>query len=172
MSKKRYIDIEIDKLTNSIENVRTGDSFETEVVRMSKVDIKKLKKNEWLFDWSKEEVVPRREVYKLTIKDNNKVIQGLFSLSVEVGYVFVHLVESAKFNRGKDRVYYGVAGNMFAFSCMRSRDMGFGGFISFIAKTALIEHYAETLKASVIKGQRMMIDEDVASELIMKYFKK
>jgi hypothetical protein len=29
--KSRHIDIEIDKLTNSIENVITGDSFQTDV---------------------------------------------------------------------------------------------------------------------------------------------
>ena len=30
--KSQYIDIEIDKLTNSLENVITGDSFPTDVV--------------------------------------------------------------------------------------------------------------------------------------------
>jgi hypothetical protein len=31
-----YIDIEIDKLTHSIENVVTGDSFPTEILPLSK----------------------------------------------------------------------------------------------------------------------------------------
>ena len=34
-----YIDIEIDKLTHSIENVVTGDSFPTEILPLSKPDL-------------------------------------------------------------------------------------------------------------------------------------
>lgn len=43
------IDIEIDKLTNSIENRITKDSFQTDVLILEKVDLKQLsKKNEIL----------------------------------------------------------------------------------------------------------------------------
>jgi len=49
----QYIDVEIDKLTNSIENLLTGDSFQTEISLVNKTDIiKATKKNGWLFDWS------------------------------------------------------------------------------------------------------------------------
>ena len=34
-----YIDIEIDKLTHSIENVVTGDIFPTEILPLSKPDL-------------------------------------------------------------------------------------------------------------------------------------
>ena len=46
--KKRaeYIDIEIDKLTNSIENAVTGEVFETEIKEVAKTDVKRLKKSE------------------------------------------------------------------------------------------------------------------------------
>ena len=32
MPNQQYIDVEIDKLTNSIENIRTGDSFPTDIL--------------------------------------------------------------------------------------------------------------------------------------------
>ena len=35
MASKKHVDIEIDKLTNSIENVITGEVFETEFNRVS-----------------------------------------------------------------------------------------------------------------------------------------
>jgi hypothetical protein len=38
------LDFEIDKLTNSIENVITGDSFQTEVSILLREDLKKLPK--------------------------------------------------------------------------------------------------------------------------------
>ena len=38
------IDIEIDKLTNSIENVITGDCFKTEIIHISEFDLKEISK--------------------------------------------------------------------------------------------------------------------------------
>ena len=56
MDKKlQYIDIEIDKLTNSIENVITGDSFSTDIVITNQNDFRSVTKKEgWLFDWKAE----------------------------------------------------------------------------------------------------------------------
>lgn len=51
----QYVDIEIDKLTNSIENVITGDNFQTDVSLIDKSDLKSItKKNGWLFNWKNE----------------------------------------------------------------------------------------------------------------------
>lgn len=41
---KILVDIEIDKLTNSIENRITGDSFDTQVLELKKSDLSKIKK--------------------------------------------------------------------------------------------------------------------------------
>ena len=46
----------------------------------------------------------------------------------------------------------------------------FYGFVNFIAKTALIEHYKLTLNATVISGQNMMIETVSALKLVKKYF--
>jgi len=46
------LDFEIDKLTNSIENIVTGDSFPTDIVVLTKEDLRNItKKNGWEFDW-------------------------------------------------------------------------------------------------------------------------
>ena len=42
MEKIRLVDIEIDRLTNSIENKITGDSFDTQVIQLEKSDLKLL----------------------------------------------------------------------------------------------------------------------------------
>ena len=58
------IDIEIDELINSIINVVTGDSFHTDVSRITKSDLKTItKKNGWLFNWKLELKYPEREMY-------------------------------------------------------------------------------------------------------------
>jgi hypothetical protein len=107
----------------------------------------------------------------MTIKDNPMVIQGLISFVVGDGFIFVNFVESAKFNRGKDKLYIGVGGNLFAFACKKSKDIGFGGYISFEAKSSLIGYYHRTLGATVSMRQRMYIGEEPAEKVIKQYFK-
>ena len=140
--KSQYIDIEIDKLTNSLENVITGDNFPTDVVITVKNDFKSIiKKEGWLFDWKAEFQKPDRDVYKLTIVNNQTVVQGLISLTVKTDHVYMHLIESAPFNKGKNKVYVGVPGNLVAFACRLSFQRGFEGYLSFLSKTNLINHY-------------------------------
>ena len=83
---KREISVEIDKITNSIENVITGESFETEFI---KVTAKEIKKKEWLFDWHKEIKDKTYEVYKMTTVENKNIIQGLISIERKEDYIFV-----------------------------------------------------------------------------------
>lgn len=165
------IDIEIDKLTNSIINRVSGDIFDTEVLPMTPKDWKNLKKKDWLFDWQKEAAKPNRNVFKLIIEGNNDVIQGLVALENMQGFVYLSLIESISFNKGADKVYEGVAGNLFAYACKVSQELGFDGFVAFDAKTALINHYQKTLGAKILNGSRMYIDEREAQLLINRYFK-
>ncbi len=165
------IEIEIDKLTNSIENVITGDCFKTEIIHISEFDLKVIsKKNKWLFNWKSEFKSPERDVYKLVITGNESIIQGLISLTEKQDHVYVHLIESAPFNTGKNKVYLGVPGNLFAFACKVSFHRGFEGYVAFTAKTQLIEHYTKTLNARIISGNLMVINSVSAMELINKYF--
>src|SRR4030042_142685 len=171
--KSQYIDIEIDKLTNSLENLITGDNFSTDIVITDLNDFKSItKKERWLFDWKSEFKMPDRDVYKLTIVNNQTVIQGLISLSVKTDHVYMHLIESAPFNKGKDKVYAGVPGNLVAFACKLSFQRGFEGYISFLSKTNLINHYERTLGAAHVGGNLMIINTISALRLINKYFEK
>lgn len=169
----QYIDVEIDKLTNSIENSISGDSFLTEISIISKSDIVNITKSKgWLFDWKKEFKMPDRDVYKLTIINNPFIVQGLISISERVDHVYIHLIESAPFNLGKEKLYRGVPGNLFAFACRLSFHRGFDGYIAFTSKTNLINHYIDTLGAENIGGQLMVINKPSALRLINKYFKE
>ena len=168
-----YLDFEVDKLTRSIENVVTGDNFPTEISYLAKADLKQVtKKNGWLFRWKKEFDINKREVYKLFIQGNPTVIQGLVSLSIEEDHIYMHLIESAPFNKGKRKIYLGVPGNLVAFACRLSFQKGFDGFVSFHSKTKLIDHYIKTLGAYHFGGHLMIIDTIPAKSLIEKYFKQ
>ena len=175
MKKNRKIglDFEVDKLTNSIENVITGDSFPTDITIITAADLKNVtKKNGWQFDWKIEFKQPARDVYKLTIVNNQSIIQGLISLEVKYDHVYMHLVENAPFNKGKTKIYAGVPGNLVAFACKLSFQRGNEGNVSFFSKTQLVQHYIDTLGATHFGGRIMIIDTNAALKLINKYFPK
>jgi hypothetical protein len=166
------LDFHVDKLTNSIENVISGDSFETVISVVTKMDLALDNKTlNWSFDWREEYKQPTHEVFKLTIYGNPNVIQGLISLEIRKDHVFIHLLENAPFNIGKSKVYVGVAGNLIAFACKFSFQRGFDGAVSFVAKSKLIEHYKESLGAFHLGNQVMIIETQQALKLIGKYFK-
>jgi hypothetical protein len=64
-------------------------------------------------------------------------------------HIYLNLIETARHNFGKNKIYEGVAGNLVAFACQKSLEKGYEGFVSFEAKTRLIEHYKRTLKAII-----------------------
>jgi hypothetical protein len=170
-SRNRPLDFVIDKLTNSIENSFTHEVFDTEVVRMTLKDSTQIKKLDWQFDWKKEIKDSTKEVYKLTTVNNPTIIQGLLSIEDKQDHIFMHLIESSIFNKGKDKVYLGVPGNLIAYACKVSVEKGYQGFLAFDAKTALIKHYEESLHATHFRGLRMFIETKAALFLISKYFK-
>jgi len=174
MDKNKIIeqDFIIDRLTNSILNTISGDSFPTDVTILTKSDLKNItKKNGWNFNWRTEFKNEKSEQYKLTIVNNPNIIQGLLSITIENDHVFMDLVESAPFNIGQNKLYEGVAGNLVAYACKVSFQKGFEGYIAFTAKTQLIKHYEKTLGAFHFKNQRMIIDTRASKKLIEKYFK-
>jgi len=165
------LDFEIDELTNSIRNVISNDSFQTAISRITKTDLKSVtKKKGWLFSWRQELGFPERDVFKLTIVNNENIVQGLISLEVKFDHVYMHLVESSPFNKGKGKIYAGVPGNLVAFACKLSFQRGYDGNVAFISKTQLVDHYVESLGAVHFGGRLMIINTNAALRLINRYY--
>jgi hypothetical protein len=99
------LDFEVDKLTNSIENVISGEVFDTLVVKLRPADGKSITKGAWAFNWQNELKDKTKQVYQLTTASNPVIIHGLISLTDKGDHVFMHLIESAKFNKGKNKLY-------------------------------------------------------------------
>ncbi len=102
--------------------------------------------------------------------NNPHIIQGLISVEIKPDHVYMHLIESAPFNIGKTKTYLGVPGNLVAFACKLSFQRGAEGYVSFVAKTKLINHYIESLGAVHFGGHLMVITTPAALKLINKYF--
>ena len=164
------LDFEIDKITELIESVETGERFDTLVLPVGEADLRGVtKKNGWLFDWKSE--LEDYQVYKLVVTEKEPdVIQGLVSFEKRRDHFHMNLIESAPANQGKGKKYIGVSGNLIAYGCKMSMEAGFNGVVAFDSKTALIEHYQNELGAVFIGGQRMAIVEEKAKFYIDKYF--
>ncbi len=171
MARTKGLDFQIDKLTNSIENTTTGEVFDTEIVRLSAANKSQIRKPDWQFNWHLELNDSAKEVFKLTTHNNPMIIQGLLSIEDKDDHIFMHLIESAKFNKGRDKTYFGVPGNLVAYACKISMERGYVGFLAFDAKTVLIKHYQESLHATHFRGKRMFIETTAANRLISNYFK-
>jgi hypothetical protein len=91
------IDVEIDKLTNSIENAFTEERFLTDILP---IKFSEIIEKDWLFDWKKENNKSGCSVFKLVTRGNEEVIQGLLSMSDGKDHIFMNLLESASFNKG------------------------------------------------------------------------
>jgi hypothetical protein len=170
--QKTLITVEIDKLTNSIENLISGDVFDTDIFQVSVKEKSQIKRADWQFNWHEQIKSKDRETYKLVIKNNPTIIQGLISLSDQGDHIYMHLIESAKFNKGRTKVYAGIPGNLVAFACKVSFEKGYEGYLAFDAKTALIGHYQDTLYATHFRGTKMIIETPAAKRLIHQYFNK
>ena len=100
------------------------------------------------------------------------VIHGLICFTDKHDHIFMPLFENAKFNKGRNKLYKGVAGNLVAFGCKIAFEKGYEGVISFVAKSQLIEHYHNTLGAKPFGcGNRMFIDSRESYILVKQYFK-
>ena len=164
-----HLDFEIDKLTNSIENAITGEIFGTVITEVS--DASEIKIKDWQFDWRKETKREDKEVFKLTTVNNPTVIQGLICISDKGDHICMDVIENAKFNKGKKKLYRGVAGNLVGFVCKTAFERDYDGLVAFVAKTQLIEHYKTTLGAKQLTKNRMYIDTQESLALVKQYFK-
>ncbi len=163
----------IDKITNSIEERKTGLTLETKVLPLAKHELLKIRKADgWKFSWRKEMAMGNRIVYKLIIVNEPSKVQGLLCLSIEEGFIFMHLIESAPGNIGSLKHYMGVPANLVAFACKLSFEYGFSGEIAFDSKTVLINHYKRTLGAILLfPPKRMAILSEQAGKLVNSYYK-
>jgi len=127
----------------------------------------------WLFNWTD----PRISdciIYKLLAGDDSR-IQGLIAVKDEPANkaIYVKITENAPHNKGRNREYLGVGGNLYAIAALISINKGYGGFVYMDAKNMrLVNHYIEILGASFVGGVhpfRVSINEIAARRLIKLY---
>jgi hypothetical protein len=124
----------------------------------------------WKFDWSSPDLAGCT-IYALYAVGSRQV-QGLIACKNENNFVEVVLAESNPKNVGKTGKYHGVGAHLFAIACQRSFEAGFEGFVSFISKTDLVEHYVNALHAKVLFDRNMVLETEAATYLVTQYKEK
>lgn len=103
-------------------------------------DYRKITKSRYWFDWKTEKDYL---VYKLRLEGSNDIL-GLMSLIhyEEEKRFAINLLAVSKENRGKQKSYDHIAGNLIAYACREMlRLYALDGCISLVPKTELKTHY-------------------------------
>lgn len=103
-------------------------------------DYKKITKRKFFFDWKTE---LENSVYKLKILGSEEIL-GLISLIhyPEESRVEINLLAVSKENRGKEKQYDDIAGNLIGFACREAiSHYAEIACVSLIPKTKLKKHY-------------------------------
>jgi hypothetical protein len=159
-------------LTGTIQDALTGEAFGSSITCIASTKRQQIKAADWLFDWHSELCRRDRMVFKVELLHDRSKVQGLVSIADKKDHIFMHLIESAAWNKGKNKLYCGVAGNLVACACKLSFELKYDGIVSFIPKTQLVDHYQKTLGAKLFGPNRMFIDTREALTLTKHYLKQ
>ena len=134
------------------------------------------KYEKWEFDWSDPDL-DDCSIYALFVK-GTKQTQGLIACreyknqKQTKGYIEVALAEANPKNVGKDGKYKGVGAHLFSIASRLSLDLGYDGYVTFISKTNLVQHYIDELHAEVLFGSNMQLGTEASKRLVEIYDKK
>lgn len=131
-----------------------------------------LKKDGWNFNWKSTIKRKNTKTYVLRQKWKPEQVEGVLQLRESEGMLIMDLVEIAPHNIGiKTKRYDRVAGILIAYACRESfmLDNEYKGFLTFLSKTELVEHYKSRYGARQALGQRMYIEPEEGMRLISEF---
>lgn len=174
-SGKMGLSIEIDKFTPCLVEKATGKIVDTQYSVATKNELKAINKQGWNFNWTSDDL-RNSTTYKLTLDNDGKnTIQGLIAVTdfPKDKALYINIAESAPHNIGKNKMYEGVGGHLFAIAAKESVNKGYEGFMFLDAKNIdLVKYYHDKFGATLLgmpHPYRMFIDEHNAHKLLKVY---
>lgn len=171
--------VDIDKLTPCLEDVKTGDIVETEVLKIARKSfLKKFNaKTGWYVNW--ETLADENEIYALVIKGTVD-IQGLVAIDPRRNQdaLYVTWMVAAPQNNceicGKgNQKYYGTGGHLFAVAIMKSVEYQCGGAIfGFASDADRLAHYEKWFGAEpigILHQYHFLIADKAAVKIVEEY---
>lgn len=150
-----------------IEERVSGKTHEIEIVPVIPLDYQEISKSRFWFNWNEE---TNNEVYKLRIKETKDIL-GLISFESihRESRIEIRLLAVSRENRGENKKFDHIAGNLIAFACIRATTLfGEWACVSLTPKTLLINHYMKKYKM-LQAGRSLFVDGLELIELIKRY---
>gem|GEM_PF-218724 len=151
----------------NIVELSTGEIFPIEILPLESADYNLLNKERYFFNWKEEK---EQSVCKLIIK-NTKHILGLISFEVipEELRVHIRLLTVSAENKGKNKKYDKIAGNLIAYVAkIAVKEFGEFACVSLKPKTAIYQHYIDKYKM-YIAGQSLCLEVPEILDIIKEY---
>jgi len=146
-------------------STRNKHSVDIKPVKLN--EFKTIRKNRYFFDWKIEQ---NQEVYKLTIKGSNDIL-GLISIEriTQEWRIHIRLLTVSKENKGKEKQYDKIAGNLIAFVAkIAIREFGELACVSLRPKSQIAQHYIDKYNMN-ITGMTLSIEVPEILDLINSY---
>ena len=148
-------------------DTETGQSKRVEIEPVESVDFKTITKKRYFFDWKEENEF---ELYKLRIVDTNDIL-GLVSCEriPEEWRIHIRLLTVSQENRGPDKKYENIAGNLITFiSKIAVKEYGELACVSLKPKEVIAQHYIAKYGMN-ITGMTLSVEIKEILNLIKTY---
>ncbi|REC45233.1 MULTISPECIES: N-acetyltransferase [Chryseobacterium] len=151
----------------NIVELSTGEIFPIEILPLESADYNLLNKERYFFNWKEEK---EQNICKLIIK-RTKDILGLISFEIipEELRVHIRLLTVSAENKGKNKKYDKIAGNLIAYVAkIAVKEFGEFACVSLKPKTAIYQHYIDKYKM-YIAGQSLCLEVPEILDIIKEY---
>ncbi len=150
-----------------VTEVATGQRLEVKIRLVGSTDLSKYNQNRYFFDWSTE---CDFEVYGLSLSNSDDLL-GFISIEYvpEEYRIHIRLLTVSIENKGKNKVFDHIAGNLIAFVAKLAL-LKYGHFacVSLRPKSAIVKHYMTKFKMRVT-GMSMSLEIPELTDLINEY---
>lgn len=148
-------------------NTATGESHKVEISPVESEDYKEITKRRYFFDWKDEKDY---EVYKIRIVGATDIL-GLISLEriPEEWRIHIRLLTVSKENKGSDKIYENIAGNLITFvSKIAVMEYAELSCVSLKPKGVIAQHYIDKFGMN-ITGLTLSVEISEILNLIKTY---
>lgn len=151
----------------NVVEVATGRVLNVEVLPVEASDYSRITKSRYFFNWKKER---KEEVYKLQIVGSNDIL-GLISIEKipDEWRIHVRLLTVSIENKGKDKIYERIVGNLLTFVCkIAIREYAELACVSLKPKSRIAQHYVDKYHMN-ITGMTLSVELREILRLIAEY---
>lgn len=143
-----------------------GKEYKVKIEALADRDYGKITKSRYFFDWKTEK---ENSVFKITLVGSDEIL-GLVSLIEHNDKrIQINLLAVSKENRGKKKIYDGIAGNLIAWACREAvKQFGEDACVSLIPKTKLAKHYMKEY-GMMEAGESLFLSDEPLLIILEKY---